>query len=126
MAESGNGTLEYEGKIIAKENTEGLMDLGNKSFSPSGTFLKSSVTDGYPNNFDVKIDEKEYIYIMDILNSRIQEFDNRGKHVKDIPVKNTFKTRWNKSKGMKEYDNLKDEIGVTDGKLFVRDHKKIK
>ena len=46
-AYSDEGTLEYNGKLIAKLDNNKRFDLHEKSFSPSGTFLMSSVTDGY-------------------------------------------------------------------------------
>ncbi len=127
-AESGEGTLELNGKMIAKQDMNGIMNLGDKSFTPDGTFLMSSVTDGYPDesSFDVKIDDKGNIYILDILNGRIQMFNNKGKHVKNIPIKNSFKTRWDEVKSYKIYENFKNEIAITDGKIYVRDRSKNK
>ncbi len=36
-AESGEGTLELNGKMIAKQDMNGIMNLGDKSFTPDGT-----------------------------------------------------------------------------------------
>ncbi|HRQ45002.1 MAG TPA: hypothetical protein PLB12_11710 [Candidatus Goldiibacteriota bacterium] len=120
-AYSGEGTLEYNGKLIAKLDNNKRFDLHEKSFSPSGTFLMSSVTDGYPAELDVKIDESGNIYIVDILNSRIQKFNNNGKHVKNIQIKNGYIKRWDEKTGWWIREKDKREIAVSDNRVYLRD-----
>ncbi len=125
-APSGNGELMYDGKVIVKEDNKGIMRLGGKSFSPDGTFLMSSTTDGYPGEFDVKVDESGNIYILDMLNSRIQKFNSNGKHIKNIILNNVYTSRYDKIRGQTLLDNSKDEIAVLKGDVYVRDSVKNK
>jgi len=100
---------------------DGNIETKGKDYSPSGTFLLGSSTDGLPSGFDVKIDDKGNIYISDLINSRIQKFDSKGKHIKNIRIKNAFKSKWNKVKGWWDEEHNKNEFAISQNKIYIRD-----
>jgi len=100
---------------------DGNIETKGKDYSPSGTFLLGSSTDGLPSGFDVKIDDKGNIYISDLINSRIQKFDSKGKHIKNIRIKNAIKSKWNKVKGWWDEEHNKNEFAISQNKIYIRD-----
>jgi hypothetical protein len=72
-------------------------------------------------NFDVSIDEIGNIYIYDPYMSRIQKFNNKGKHIKNIPIKEVSEGYYDKKIGRLVHKSLKTNIAVGKEKIYVRD-----
>ena len=72
-------------------------------------------------NFDVSIDEIGNIYIYDPYMSRIQKFNNKGKHIKNIPIKEVSEGYYDKKIGRLVHKSLKTNIVAEKGKIYVRD-----
>jgi len=72
-------------------------------------------------NFDVSIDEIGNIYIYDPYMSRIQKFNNKGKHIKNIPIKEVSEGYYDKKIGRLVHKSLKTNIVAGKGKIYVRD-----
>jgi hypothetical protein len=124
MAQSYDQELDLNEKVIIEKDENETMDFENNNFTPDGTFLCAPVSDGYPDetSFDVSINKEGKIYIMDILNGRIQEFDSNGKHINNIPVGKALKMKWDKKKDHFILINFKNEIATDEkGELFIRD-----
>ena len=72
----------YDGKI-ATFGKYGTKEVVGENITPNGVFLDMP-EGGIEGNYDTSIDEEGNIYILDIYNGRIQEFDKNGKHSRNI------------------------------------------
>ena len=119
----------YDGKI-ATFGKYGTKEVVGENITPNGVFLDMP-EGGIEGNYDTSIDEEGNIYILDIYNGRIQEFDKNGKHSRNIPIKNVYKKsikKVNEQIAGNEYrekeewvvEDLKNEIAATNGKIYVR------
>ncbi len=125
----------YKGVVVySSDGRKG--GLTGKSATPSGIFL--TMPEGGPHGgFDVSIDEEGNIYILDLYNSRIQKFNSKGKHIRDIPIKDGYIGEIKKVKeritenGYVErekwvIESSKNEIAGMKDRIFVRDKVKNK
>jgi len=100
-----------------------FIKTNGKSYTKSSTFLVGNPTDGLPYIESIKVsaDENGNIYFLDVLNSRIQKFNNKGDHVKNIPIKDSYYRRWNEVKGDWDDRNIKSDFLVRENMIFVKD-----
>ena len=114
---SGNRELYYKNELLGKFERNSTFKLNKRNITESGTFLKGGV-DNYPDGLDVKIDDGGNIFILDLYNGRIQKFNSKGKHVKNIPIKDYFEFGGEEG-GWPVV--VKDEIEMSGKKIYVRD-----
>jgi len=108
----------YKGKIARKTDRENII-MGEKNITPSGVFLDMP-EGGMQGNFYVQIDGRGNIYILDLYNSRIQKFNNEGKHIKNIMLKDEYEVV--KIKGEWETRKNKNNFVVdAKGRIYIRD-----
>ena len=74
-----------------------------------------------PQSLDVKIDGKGDMYIFDPYMDRVQKFDNKGRHIRDIPVKNKREIKRLPGEYY-EAESMTDEISVGKGIILSLIH----
>lgn len=114
---SGNKELYYKKELLGKFERNSTFKLNKRNITKSGTFLIGGV-DNYPEGLDVKIEDNGNIFILDLYNGRIQKFNSKGKHIKNIPIKDYFEFR-GANDGYPVV--VKDEIEIGREKIYVRD-----
>lgn len=72
-------------------------------------------------DFDVSIDEMGNIYIYDPYMSRIQKFNNKGRHIRNIPIREVSEGYYDKRTERLVHKTLKTKIAVGKGKIYIRD-----
>lgn len=103
----------YEAKVILEAPIV-IATKENNWITPIGTFQAGEA--GRECEYDVSIDEKGNIFILDPCNGRITVYNNKGKLTKTIPVAHAYTNNIDGS-----VQSYKKQITTAGGEIYLRD-----
>jgi len=114
----------YEAKVILEVPIYDMADIKDNKLNIADKVFFADAIDAIPRMyFDVKVDEKGKIYVFEPYAERIQMFNQDGKRIKIIPVKNVVgKITFDEINPDRfKVEGIKDEFVVGGGNIYLRD-----